>query len=214
MKLPGNSLVSRLVASFLGVSLMTVLIVGFMSYERARTALKSAVYDRLNATIELKEDALNRWVDEKMDYLIFVKTQPEVQKAAELLLRKGDPERRSHAYNILFGAFQIMFVNMQDFSDINLLSGKGGEVIVSSRLESEGDFRISDTYFIEGLKGPFIQEIYLSPVTFKPTITVASPVYDQTGQSMGVLAANLDMDRLDSVRRGSVFFRKRNDFRL
>jgi len=196
---PKNSLISRLIASFLGVSLMTVLIVGFMSYERARSALKSAVYDRLNATIELKEDALNRWLDQQLDDLIFIKTQPAVQKAAELLLREGDPERLSHAYNTLFGVFQILFVNMQDFSDIALLSSKGGEVVVSSRLENVGDFRVSDTYFIEGLKGPYIQEIYLSPVTFKPTITVASPVYDQSGHSMGVLAANLDMDRLDDI---------------
>jgi PAS domain S-box-containing protein len=199
MHLPKNSLISRLVVSFLGVSLMTVLIVGFMSYERARSALKSAVYDQLNATIELKEDALNRWLDQQLDDLIFIKTQPAVQRAAELLLREEDPERLSHAYNTLFGVFQILFVNMQDFSDIALLSSKGGEVVVSSRLESVGDFRVSDTYFIEGLKGPYIQEIYLSPVTFKPTITVASPVYDHSGQSMGVLAANLDMDRLDDI---------------
>lgn len=199
MNLPKNSLISRLVVSFLGVSLTTVLIVGFMSYERARVALKSAVYDRLNATIELKEDALNRWLDEKIDDLMFVKTQPEVQRAAELLLREGDPELLSHAYSTLLGVFQILFVNMQDFSEVALLSSKGGEVIMSSRLENEGDFRVSDTYFIEGLKGPFIQEIYLSPVTYKPTITVASPFYDQYGQTMGVLAAHLDMDRLDDI---------------
>jgi PAS domain S-box-containing protein len=199
MNRPKNSLIARLVVSFLSVSLMTVLIVGLMSYERARSALKTAVIDRLNATIELKEDALNRWLDQQLDDLIFIKTQPAVQEAAELLLREEDPERASHAYNTLFGVFQILFVNMKDFSDIALLSSKGGEVVVSSKLENEGDFRVSDTYFIEGLKGPFIQEIYLSPVTFKPTITVASPIYDQSGQSMGVLAANLDMDRLDDI---------------
>ncbi len=199
MNRPKNSLISRLVASFLGVSLITALTVGFLSYERARTALKSAVYDRLNAIVELKEDTLNRWVDEKMDDLIFVKSQPEVQKAAELLLLGGDPESLSQAYNILFGTFQVLFVNMQDFSEIALLSSKGGEVVVSSRLEYEGDFRISDTYFIEGLKGPYIQEIYLSPITFKPTITIASPVYDQSGHTIGVLAANLDMGRLDEI---------------
>ncbi|MCK5351291.1 cache and HAMP domain-containing protein, partial [bacterium] len=199
MNRPKNSLVSRLVVSFLGVSLMTALIVGFLSYERARTALESTVYDRLNATIELKEDALNRWVDEKIDDLIFVKTQPEVQRAAELLLLGDDPERLSHAYNTLFGTFQVLFVNMPDFSDIALLSSKGGKVVVSSSLESEGDFRVSDTYFTEGLKRSFIQEIYLSPVTYKPTITVSSPLYDQSGKSIGVLAGHLDMDRLDDI---------------
>ncbi len=199
MKLFTKSLVSRLVLSFLGVSLITVLIMGYLSYERARAALESAVYERINATLELKEDALNRWVDEKVDDLIFVKTQQRFHRSAELLLSGTDREGMSSAYSVLFGVFQTMFVNMQDFSEIALLSRPGGRVVVSSKLENEGDFRLSDTYFIQGLKGTCIQEVYLSPVTFQPIITVATPIRDETGRAIGVMAAHLDMDRMDEI---------------
>ena len=90
-------------------------------------------------------------------------------------------------------------MNMPDFYEISLLSPEGGEVLVSSRLQSEGDFRVSDTYFTRGLQEVFIQEIYLSPVFFKPTITIAGPMYDEAGQKIGVVAGHLDLSNMDRI---------------
>ena len=86
MKLTG-SIISRLVISFLAVSFLTVFLVGSLSYYRARKALVSNLYQRLEATIDLKEDALDRWIDEKIDALMFVRTQPSVQENAATLLK-------------------------------------------------------------------------------------------------------------------------------
>ena len=127
MNHPRKSFVSRLTVSFLGVSLTAILIVGFISYERARSALESTVYDRLASTLEMREEALNQWVDEKLDHLTLIKTMPDVRKSAEALLCECDPESYTRAYNTLFGAFQIMFVNMADFAEVSLHSGKGGQ---------------------------------------------------------------------------------------
>ena len=83
MNRPKNSLVSRLVVSFLGVSLMTALIVGFLSYERARTALESTVYDRLNRhreeseafSIPIAEQTLDLYNDQDDETSVFTVVQ-------------------------------------------------------------------------------------------------------------------------------------------
>ena len=199
MDKPLRSLVSRLVLWFLAVSCLTVIVVGSLSYYRARSALVSDVYDRLEATIDLKEDALDKWIEEKIDAIMFIKTQPEVRDSATILLSGREGENLSDAYNVLFGVFQVMHVNMPDFYEISLLSPSGGEILVSSRLESQGDFRVSDTYFTRGLQRTYIQEIYLSPVFFKPTISIATPIHDDDGKRIGVLVGHLDLDYMDKI---------------
>ncbi len=60
-----RSLRARLVASFLLVSAITVVVVGAVVYVRATDDLTASVYDRLDAVVGIKADALDRWIDEQ-----------------------------------------------------------------------------------------------------------------------------------------------------
>ena len=60
-----HSFVARLVAGFLLLSLLTVIAVSYIAYNRARGALVSSVYERLKVAVTLKENELNRWIEDQ-----------------------------------------------------------------------------------------------------------------------------------------------------
>ena len=67
-----RSLMTRLVVSFLLLSVVTVAVVGVVAYLRARDRSRDSVFDRLEAAAELKADSLDRWVDEQRRNIVFV----------------------------------------------------------------------------------------------------------------------------------------------
>jgi PAS domain S-box-containing protein len=44
-----------------------------------------------------------------------------------------------------------------------------------------------------------VQNVYPSPITLAPTMTVATPVLDERGQRLGVLAVHLSLKRMDEI---------------
>ena len=45
----------------------------------------------------------------------------------------------------------------------------------------------------------FVQKVYNSDLIGKPTITIATPLLNDRSRRMGVLAAHLNLDRLDTA---------------
>ncbi len=69
---PNRSLMARLVGSFLTVSLLTVGFVAIVAFSEARSALREAVIERLQASAAERETQLNRWVERRRENLVFL----------------------------------------------------------------------------------------------------------------------------------------------
>ena len=90
MKFWKKSLMARLVGYYLLLSLVTVGLVGIIAFTRAREALKQSIFNRLEAVSTLKEDALNRWIDDQRRDVVFIAWLPEVGEQAGLLLSRPE----------------------------------------------------------------------------------------------------------------------------
>ena len=76
-----------------------------------------------------------------------------------------------------------------------------GNIRLSTVPGLEGVAQADQPYFQRGVSHTTIQNIYNSPLTGGPTITVATPLFDANGggRRVGVVAANLQLDRLDGI---------------
>ena len=77
-----------------------------------------------------------------------------------------------------------------------------GEIVFSTDKSIEGQSRSTSKFFTQGWNGPIVQNVYPSPVTSKPTITVASPlfgVFSSEGKRLGVAAAHVRLSKLDDI---------------
>ena len=198
MRLWKTSLMARLVGYFLLLSLATVTLVGLIAYMRARDALQQSVFDRLVAVATLKEDELNRWIDAQRRDVVFIAWLPEVRTQAGLLL--GDPTSDptyQAAYALLTEYLKFVVTSTSDSAELFILD-LDGNIVLSTDKAHEGLSQAKAAYFVDG-RSRLTQQVYTSPLTGEPTITLATPLFDEGKRRVGVLASHLNLARIDRL---------------
>lgn len=192
---------ARLVGSFLILALITVSVVGYIAFTIAKNTLVQSVFDRLEAVATLKEDNLNRWIDEQRQDMVFIAWSPEVRTQTAKLFSydKSDPEFQA-AYNRLSEYLAFVTTNTSsDLQEISILAERNGWVVLSTEKRNEGEGRSNEPYFTQGRSGTYVQHFAISRRTGKPTMIIATPVFNIDGKRIAVLAAQFDLARIDRL---------------
>ncbi len=189
-----NSLTSKLIVSFLLLLLVSLCSMGIAAYLDAKMTLIELTLEQLQVSAIHKEVALNRWLETHRKATVSLALLPEVKTQAEILLT-GDPSSGEFnaAYQQMQALMGISFVSQTDVREILILTANQGKIIFSTNSTLEGESRIADEYFIEGLKQTYTQTVYLSPQTNKPTLTISTPL-SSNNQVLGVLAIHFNLD--------------------
>ena len=198
-----RSLRARLVAYFLLLSSVTVLVVGAVVYVRATNDLTNAIYDRLDAVAALKTDALRRWIDEQKRNVVYVGSIPGFGDDTRAFLDPSTaPAARDEASQRLRSDLATVVSQTADAEEIFILD-LDGTIRLSTLAQDEGTSLVNEPLFAEGSSQTTVQNVYTSSLTGLPTITVATPLFDKSGrgQKVAVLAANLSLQRVDSIVR-------------
>jgi PAS domain S-box-containing protein len=207
MRVPGlpglfrRSLRTRLVASFLALSAVTVVVVGVTAYGRATADLTASVFDRLDAVSGIKADALDRWLDEQTRNVVFMSVLPGVGDDARTVLDPGSAtDTRSSATDRLRALLATVVAQTADAEEIDILD-LSGTVRVSTLPSHEGASVAAEPFFLTGSAHTFVQNAYRSIADGRRTITVATPLFDKDGKGrrVAVVAANLSLERVDRI---------------
>ena len=196
-----RSLRARLVGSFLLLSTITVVVVGAIVYVRATDDLTNSFYDRLDAVAGSKADALDRWVDEQSRNVVFVSRMPGVGDDARTFLDERAAEAdRADAGARLRQMLETVVTQTADAEEIFILD-LDGTVKLSTLAGHEGASQAREPFFTTGSSHTTVQNSYRSTLTNLPTITVATPLFDQNGggRRVAVIAANLSLERVDRI---------------
>ena len=194
-----RSLMARLAGYYMLLSLLTVTAVGFAVYFQAARSLQVAVFDHLRSVAVLKDASLNRWVDEQRRNLAFIAWLPEVQEQAGRLvnLPASDPDYQQ-AHAVLDSYLAYVVSSVSDTEEIFFLN-LDGLILLSTNPARENLQRASAPYFKNGLTATIVQPFYTDPENGRPMITVATPIFDTNKRRIGVLAAHLNLARIDRI---------------
>ena len=192
-----RSLMGRLVISFLGLSLVTVAFVGATAYRQAAQALRQSMFDRLEAVSVVMEGEITRWMErQKRDVENLANHVPLGTALGAVVSSSGAPaEARAGLQRFVSSALE----RRTEIEQVMVLSRVGGEILASTDPETVGDFRSTDWFFQQGLRGLVVQNVYPSPMSGRPTLTIAAPLRSPTGEVLGVLAANVNLELMDQV---------------
>ena len=196
-----RSLRARLIVSFLLLSTVTLLVVGAIVYVRATDDLTNGVYDRLDAVSSVKADALDRWIDEQTRNVVYVGAIPGFGDDARVFLDPAAASAdRDAAGARLRSDLETVVGKTADAEEIFILD-LDGTIRLSTLAGDEGKAQATESFFSNGSSHTTVQNVYTSALTGRPTITVATPLFDQDGggQRVAVLAANLSLQRLDRI---------------
>jgi signal transduction histidine kinase len=193
-----NSLLIQLVSSFLLLSLLIVSLVGFVAFYQAKISLKQSVFERLSATASLKEEELNRWVIDQGQTVLSLAKLPEIHTQAEAILTSNSPDSSS----FLQEAFRSFITHQTGLEEIFLLS-RSGRVVVSTHPKQIGLYKplVQYSFVKPNSTEGFVSNFYRSPDTGKAQITLAIPLLNSDNKQQGILATNLNLDRIDQIIR-------------
>ncbi len=201
MKLWEKSIIVQLVSSFLVLSLITLLVVGCTAFFQAKQALKQSAIERLSAAAALKSDELNTWTQNRRRDVLSLAQLPEVkQKAKELLTGNNSPAAlKSTREELLYALNSYARNNAASLKEV-FIASPSGRIILSTNKNREGIYQplVQYTEVAPG-KTHFVSNLYASPDQGKPTITFAVFLSDQDNRKIGILAANLNLERIDEV---------------
>ncbi|MEM9163889.1 MAG: histidine kinase dimerization/phospho-acceptor domain-containing protein, partial [Cyanobacteria bacterium P01_F01_bin.4] len=193
---------TKVAGAFLVLALVTVATVGGVAYVKARQALKQAAFDRLRVTATLKQNEINRWLEScEQDFLIIARF-PDVSRQLQRLMATPSELDRS-AYGSLSNYLLEIKALKPKFSEISIVD-RSNRIILSTDKAREGKYEIATnlTYFETVVAGDkFTPVFYVSPETGKPAVTYASPIRDRTGKRIGLVMADLNLNRIDQIVR-------------
>ncbi len=201
----GNQHLTTKVASFfLLLSLLAIGIVGGVAFFRAREALKQAAFNQLSVAATLKEEEIARWFEDQQRDFFLVTKFPDVQRNLQKVLssQNSDSDYLT-ANNILSNYLLSVTQTKPNLREIFIIN-RSNRVILSTNKLHEGEYEIlADTTYIEKVEpgNTFAPIFYVSPVTGRPSVTLATPLRNAAGVRQGVILAHLNLDRIDRIVR-------------
>ncbi|MGH2415176.1 MAG: cache domain-containing protein, partial [Microcystaceae cyanobacterium] len=204
VKLLQPSLTTKVASAFLLLSLATVGIVGGVAFVKAREALKQAAFNRLQVTATLKEEEISRWFEDQQRDFLLTTQFPDVKVNLKQLLSHPTVEAdRQAAYTVLSQYWQRVAQLKPNLKEIFLID-RSNRIILSTNKIREGEYEIlANITYIEQVEpgNRFAPIFYVSPITGKPAVTLATPLRDKDGNLQGVILAHLNLDRIDQIVR-------------
>lgn len=204
MKFWKRSLLNQLVSYFSVLSVVTVSIVAWAAYTRAKDALQQSVQDRLTVATSLKEFQLNQWVETQRKDVLLMSQLPEIQQQIAVLLTVDNLDPRYKIAAERLTKYFADIIAVKPSLQSVLITTNGGFVIFvyGENTNIQGKFRpLGDptTYFTREGANAVVPNFYTS--NGKSAITFATPILDRNGVKMGAIAVNLDLKGVDDLIR-------------
>ncbi len=191
------SLLTRLALYFFLLSSLVVAALGACGYALFVRQARRSVAAHIAALADLKAQSLERWIRGQAREVELLAELPGVRAAAAALTgAAGDPDSARRSLATVLGLWQSRDSAPEE---ITVLAPVGGLAVFSTRPEVEGEYRATASHFLEGRHRTYVQNVYPSPRTLRPTMTVSTPIAAPGGRLAGVLAVNLNLDAMDRI---------------
>lgn len=192
-------LTPRFTLAFILYATALLLVVGLLAYTSGRNTLHDNTIAELEGTAQRKEDNLNRWVDNEQSDLRALATDPALlSTVSTLMTARPDSAQFRTAHDKLIASLKTRLAPSA-FLEVSLLRPDDGQVIASTTAAEEGQVQADQSYFINGLSNPYVDNPIYSTATQIFMMTASSPLLSVDGDLLGVLAARLDLASLNAV---------------
>lgn len=190
---------TRLVIYYIVFAAVTVTVVIYFAYTQSVRFLQAAVEDRLGTVAESKQDSLNQWLKEQQRNVIILANLPELRSLSWQLLNPELPiQTRETARRKVTNLLNINVQRTTDIQDIQIV-GLDGQVVASAIPDLVGVSQLEQPFFAQGLERTFTQNFYYSDLFDATTLTIATPLFDNSQKHIGVLALHVNMKYIDRV---------------
>jgi len=200
---------TKLTVLFVLLTTIPLAIVGYLAYANGRWTIEKETINRLISTTILKQDEFERWLEGNEQHLRELAQRPLLRKYAALLASRdpstgsgrgpADQKYRAAQRSLHEEHLSSHLEELKGFLDLSLLRGGDGLILVSTDERREGKYRESEPYFVEGKSRTYVQNAYYSLSLGEAAMTASTPVKDQDGNLIAVLAGHLNLAEMSQI---------------
>ncbi len=194
-----KNLRTRLLVIFLLLAVIPLAVVGFLAYDMGRQAIIRNTENLLTSVAVLKEQEIKNWVGHLEHTITWLAASPTIRGGASTMVNYPEDDSVYLATHDELAAELDRMADLAHLSPIFILEGDRGQVVASSDTGWEGQIMADRPYFIQGREGIFVSDIFHSLKLGQPTMVVAAPVRDGSGQLLGVLAGHANLEPLNEI---------------
>lgn len=166
-----------------------------------RRAIERLTLERLEDVAALKEASLNQWMRDRLEATLALAALPELRDRLEVLQGTDESSPEFDRVRTQIEAILRSARVGSDWQAATVLSVDRGQIWVSTDRPRQGEFRNRELYFTRGRQKTFVQHLYFSWATNELTMTVATPLRNPQGETIAVLAVDLDWTGVDRIWR-------------
>ncbi|MEA3397230.1 MAG: cache domain-containing protein, partial [Chloroflexota bacterium] len=154
----------------------------------------------LETTVDIKQLETDRWVDERETDLFVLAEDPTLRQVFQTMLASPlQSQERRAAYSQVAVQLSRFLSRKGAFVEFSLLEAQTGQTVVSTALEREGESHVEQAYFLQGLKGAYLQSPAFDPAVNAPTILISRPVFGSAGEVLAVLLGRANLSDLNAL---------------
>ena len=191
----------KLTLLFIIFSGILLLALSIPAYIIARNALRAAaVAERLSSAVE-KEDALNSWVNDHTHTLEDIASQQALRAAIETYMSTSPDSTDSiAAHDLILANLKTWAGENHRFFSLQVINPQNGQILISTEASDVGKFKEEEPFFLNGLRGSYVQNPQYDFALGRVIMVSAAPVTAISNQSVvAVLAAPLNMDAMNAI---------------
>lgn len=206
MKFWKQHLTTKIAGSFLLLSLVTVGVVGGVTFIKARDALKKEAFERLDVAASLKQQEISRWFKTQLKDFSFIIDFPDIQEKFSSILSSNISESEyNQAFQTLNSYLQKIKTVKPGVKEIYIIN-RSNKVVISTNKNRQGKYEVSANFtsvekFGSGETSAPI--FYSSPYSGRPAVTLAKTLRNQSGERQGIVVAHLNLQQIDTIVRDS-----------
>ncbi len=185
---------------FLVLSLVPLLTVSFISYFSFKNSLHNTISTHLFEIAKNKGIALQKWLFERhTDAEVFAQSPAVVESVAAAANPKNDFLTKEK-YSFTAKKYLQLVKNKYDSYDEIFILDENGQMLITT--ERMGNIRVNRDYFHEAINGKtYNTNLFLSPLTARPTMVVSAPIKNSKKQIIGVLVERIKLDAINKLMR-------------
>jgi PAS domain S-box-containing protein len=191
---------NKLIITFVLIAVIPIIVMGILGFNTDRRVIIEEIENHLISTNILKSDELDRWVKDNENSLEELAQRPLIRDYTAILTsEESDSPSYSQAQEDLLNNHLSPRLRYGGFHEIFIVNPFYGEVMISTDSQSNGENRAYQEYFTEGRENTYVQGVYYSVNTGRPSMTIGTPIKDNNSELVGVMVGRLDLDELTRI---------------
>ncbi|GEM_PF-2055544 len=194
-------LTHRLTILYVILSVAPMLLAGYLAYTTGQKILIAEIHEHLQGATHHKIAAVNFRIADSCRILESLANNPLLIQHLPTIQTGQTVYPWPESYRTILTHHLIPFLSGGHFDELFIMDPVTARIMISTNPRQEGKLRQFQPYFTEGKHRTHVQNAYFSMSLESATMVIGTPVMDDSGQLLAVMAGRLNMKMLTDIMR-------------